>query len=135
VGLGILLCGAAGTRLPSLTSSSFWTTSLSFFLIRTGTMTLALTVAWLWLRRPTAAHFSPMIVLGRASLFVYWVHVELAYGFLSQPLHYALPLPWALVAFGTFTAFMLGLTILWNRRRRPIVPAYLSALEVEFAQP
>jgi hypothetical protein len=133
--LGIFLCGVAGMRLPALTSSSFWTTSLSFFLIRIGTMTLAITAAWLWLRRPTAAHFSPMIVMGRASLFVYWVHVELAYGFFTYPLHYVLPLAWALAAFVTFTAFMLGLTVLWNRRRRPLVPAYLSPLQLDFTQP
>ena len=75
--------------------------------------------------RPTAAHWSPMIVFGRASLFVYWVHVELAYGFSSQPLHYVLSLPVALAAFVMFTIFMLGLTVLWNRRRRPMVPIYL----------
>ena len=40
-----------------------------------------------------------MIVFGRASLFVYWVHVELAYGWFTQPLHQALPLPWAIGAF------------------------------------
>ena len=125
-GFGVVLAGLVGMYLPSLTSSSFWTTSLSFFLIRTGAMTLGLTAAWLWLRRPAAAHFSPMMVMGRASLFVYWVHVELAYGFFSAPIHYVLPLPWALAAFGMLTALMLGLTVLWNRRRRPLVPAYLS---------
>ncbi len=125
-GIATILAGIVGIYLPSLTPSSFWTTSLSFFLIRAGAMTLMLTAAWLWLRRPAAAHYSPVIVLGRASLFVYWVHVELAYGFFSYPLHNALPLPWAMAAFVMLTAFMLGLTVLWNRRRRPIVPAYLS---------
>jgi uncharacterized membrane protein len=133
--LGVVLAGLVGMYLPSLTSSSFWTTSLSFFLIRTGAMTLGLTVAWLWLRRPTAARYSPMIVMGRASLFVYWVHVELAYGFFSYPLHYALPLPWALAAFGVFTAFMLGLTVLWNRRRRPMVPAHLTPIDTTSHHP
>ena len=126
-GLAIGLAGAVGMYLPSLTASSFWTTSLSFFLMRIGTMTLGLALAWLWMRRPTGGRWSPMTVFGRTSLFVYWVHVELAYGFASYPLHNALPLPWALVGFGILTVVMLGIATLWLRRRRPLVPEYLHA--------
>ena len=36
--------------------------------------------------------------LGRSSLFVYWIHVEMAYGGLSRPLKRALPLELSLVA-------------------------------------
>ena len=31
--------------------------------------------------------------LGRTSLFIYWIHVELVYGLISLPLHRALSLP------------------------------------------
>ena len=126
-GLFVALSGLVGMSLPDITASSFWTTSLSFFLIRAGGMTAALTLAWLWLRRPTAGHWSPMIVFGRASLFVYWVHVELAYGFFTHPLHYALPLPWALAGFVLLTVVMLGAAHAWMRRRRPLVPAFVIA--------
>ena len=36
--------------------------------------------------------------LGRSSLFVYWIHVEMAYGGLARPLKRALPLEVSLVA-------------------------------------
>jgi hypothetical protein len=42
---------------------------------------------------------------------VYWVHVALAYGAFSAPLHQALSLPWALFAFALLTLLMLGLAI------------------------
>lgn len=126
-GGALIAAGAAGAYLPDLTGSEFWTTSLAFFLIRTGGMILAMPLIWLWLQRPTSARWSPAVVFGRESLFVYWVHVELAYGFFTYPLQRNLALPWALVAFALFTAAMLGLTVLWMRRPRPLVPAYLRA--------
>ncbi len=49
-----------------------------------------------------------MMLFGRRSLFVYWVHVELAYGVFSYPLHHAFTLPWALVACALFTWGMVG---------------------------
>ena len=36
--------------------------------------------------------------LGRSSLFVYWIHVEMAYGGIARPLKRALPLELSLVA-------------------------------------
>ncbi len=134
-GAATVLAGAVGAFLPSVTRSDFWTTSMSFFLIRVGTMTLGLSAAWLWLRwldreRGRAAsrldwRSSPMLLFGRASLFVYWVHVELAYGFFSYPLHATLPLAWAVVAFFGLTAFMFLLAQRWTMRPRPLVPALL----------
>jgi hypothetical protein len=68
----------------------------------------------------------PFVQMGQASLFVYWVHVELAYGFLSQPLHNALPLGGAFVAFGLLTIFMWLLAGRWLRRRdQPWIPTTL----------
>ena len=68
--------------------SGFWTTSISFFFIRLGLMIAAVGAAWLWEQRPTAGRrWSPLQMLGRSSLFVYWVHVELVYGLISLPLH------------------------------------------------
>jgi hypothetical protein len=57
-----------------------------------------------------------MVLFGRTSLFVYWVHVELAYGVFSTPLHGALSLRGALIAYVMFTVFMLGLAVAWQRR-------------------
>lgn len=121
-GTATIAAGTVGSYLPPATASEFWSTSISFFLIRIGGMILGLPLAWMWLRSRSTG---PMLVFGRASLFVYWVHVELAYGFFTYPLQRALPLGWALVVFALFTAAMLGLAHLWIRRPRPIVPAYL----------
>jgi uncharacterized membrane protein len=116
-GLAIAGAGALGRSLPApFAPSEFWTTSLSFFLIRVGVMTLALAGAWLWMRRPTSGHWSPLILLGRNSLFVYWVHVAIAYGAFSAPIHKALSLPVAIAAFILLTLLMIVLTIWWSRK-------------------
>ncbi len=77
--------------------------------------------------KPRGDRASPMAVFGRSSLFVYWVHTEMAYGFVTAPLHKALPFWTAVGAFALFTLSMYGLTLLKNwavsawrqRRARP----------------
>ncbi len=59
----------------------YWRTSPSFFIIRVGMLLLFTTAAYSWCRwGPGEWGFSPMIQLGRTSLLVYWVHIELVYG-------------------------------------------------------
>ena len=59
----------------------YWRTSPSFFIIRVGMLLLFTTAAYAWCRwGPGEWGFSPMIQLGRTSLLVYWVHIELVYG-------------------------------------------------------
>jgi uncharacterized membrane protein len=88
---GLLMAFAAykASFLPPLwVKSSFWTTSASFFAIRLGLIVASVGVAYLWEQRPSAGRrWSPLQALGRSSLFVYWVHVELVYGLVSLPLH------------------------------------------------
>jgi uncharacterized membrane protein len=59
----------------------YWHTSPNFFLARVG---ICLVVTWLgyaWCRWGLGqVGFSPLIQLGRASLLVYWVHIEFVYG-------------------------------------------------------
>ena len=116
---GAALAGVAyqASLLPPLhPGSRFWTTSLSFFCIRLGLMVVALALAWLWEQRPGAGRrFSPLQVLGRASLFVYWVHVELVYGLISHPLHGAFSLGVAWAALVAFCALMLWITVTKER--------------------
>jgi len=106
----------AGSHWPSIYAhSSFWTTSPSYFVMQVGLVTAMLGGAYYWLQRPTARHWSPMLVFGDSSLFVYWVHVELAYGGATMFLQRKLPFWWCLAAFALFTAFMLWLTLVKNR--------------------
>jgi len=59
----------------------YWHTSPNFFLARIG---ICLVVTWFgyaWCRWGLGqVGFSPLIQLGRASLLVYWVHIEFVYG-------------------------------------------------------
>jgi uncharacterized membrane protein len=70
--------------------------------------------------RLSGTRYSPVRQLGQTSLFIYWIHVELCYGFISHPLHKRLSLPGATVAFATLTAAMYGLSVLKTRRGREI---------------
>jgi fucose 4-O-acetylase-like acetyltransferase len=59
----------------------FWHTSPEFFMMRVGLLLLLMVVAYAWCRwGPGQWGFSPMIQLGKTSLLVYWVHIELVYG-------------------------------------------------------
>jgi uncharacterized membrane protein len=128
MGLLVSTGGYAASYLPSFYShSDFWTSSPTFFFLRVGVLMVALSLAWMWEQRPwSTRRWSPLVLFGVESLFVYWIHVELVYGLLSTPLHRALPLPWVVVAFVTFTVLMLGVVALkrrlqtrWQTRRRP----------------
>lgn len=109
VGLLIAVVAYQASFLPPLDDRSrFWTTSASFFFIRLGLMTAALGMAYLWERRPTAGkHWSPLQILGRSSLFIYWIHVEMVYGLVSLRLHGAFTLAGAWTALVVFSALMV----------------------------
>ncbi len=101
----------------------------SRFLTFAGLMTAAVWAAWVWMRSPRSASTSgPLLLFGRTSLFVYWVHVELAYGFLSYPLHHALPLGWSVLGFATVTFAMYAAARWWAGRRAGLwIPAEMKA--------
>jgi len=62
----------------------YWHTSPSFFLIRVGMLLVILTASYAWCRWGAGTWgFSPLILLGQASLLVYWVHIEFVYGRVS----------------------------------------------------
>jgi hypothetical protein len=64
--------------------NDYWRTSPSFFLIRVGMLLVILTAAYAWCRWGLGQWgFSPLILLGQASLLVYWVHIEFVYGRVS----------------------------------------------------
>jgi uncharacterized membrane protein len=114
-GAGLLLALGAwrSSFLPPLDPrSQFWTTSASFFFIRLGVMLASLGLAYLWEQRPTASHrWSPLQVLGRSSLFIYWIHVEMVYGIVSLPLHGAFTLRGAWTALALFWILMVAAAV------------------------
>jgi uncharacterized membrane protein len=64
--------------------NDYWHTSPSFFLVRVGMLLAILTASYAWCRWGAAQWgFSPVILLGQASLLVYWVHIEFVYGRVS----------------------------------------------------
>jgi len=107
IGATVAVGGYLSSMLPPLyPRASFWTSSPTFFFLRLGILLMsapaafALSRVWRgqWLQE-----------FGRASLFIYWVHVELVYGVLSAPIHRRLPFNVALAAFAMFTVAMFGL--------------------------
>jgi hypothetical protein len=123
-----LVAGIGAIFVPSPLHTSFWTTSVSYFLIRIGAMTLALAGAWLLLSRRRADRAGPIVFFGQTSMFVYLVHVELAYGLFSAAWKKSLTIPEAAIAYVIFTALMWAAAKLWEMRKaRPWIPEHLKA--------
>ena len=98
---------------PSIYSppASFWSTSPTYFGLRVGLMMMTLAALWVCvpLARRVPVPFAVLERLGRDSLFIYWIHVELVYGYLTWPLHRRLPvwgalMAWILLSFAMFRA-------------------------------
>jgi uncharacterized membrane protein len=125
-GLAIGAAAYAASFLPSVyAQSSFWTSSPCFFFIRAGVMTMGVAVAFAWERRPSARRWSPLRLMGRSSLFIYWIHVEMVYGVMSTPLHHALTLPQSWIGLALFSAVMVLCALAKDRvkswwRQRPV---------------
>jgi predicted acyltransferase len=118
VGAALTAAGYAASFLPEQ-DATFWTTSWSFLVMRIGIGMMGIAAAYAW----TAAavrpgHWSPMARMGRSSLFIYWVHVEIVYGLISRPWHRGLPLPAVAIALAALTALMFSTTIVKERIER-----------------
>jgi uncharacterized membrane protein len=110
---GVTLGGLAAylsTRPSIYAASSFWTTSPTYFGIRAGLLMFLLGVlyALVPLSRRFGTVFGVLERFGRHSLFVYWIHVELVYGYATLPLHRRLPLWGTVFGFLLFSAAMYG---------------------------
>lgn len=113
--VGWLAAAGAAVFAGSLTASyfpplhgptEFWSTSASFFFARIGVMLVMLGAAHAWMDGRRVS-WSPLLQFGHTSLFVYWIHVELAYGALASPVKGRLPIAWAYVGLVAFTGAML----------------------------
>ena len=97
--------------------SSFWTTSPAYFAIRAGVLLVTLAAVYfvecsspVW-----RVVLSPLARLGRQSLFVYWIHVELVYGYATWAIHRRLPFWGATGAYVLFAASMYFAVVLRDR--------------------
>lgn len=96
IGALVALGGYGASFLPPVyAQTSFWTSSPTFFFVRLGMLLLLLPIAYAW--NGWLPGRSPLAEFGRSSLFVYWIHVEMAYGVISTPLHRGLPLELAML--------------------------------------
>jgi uncharacterized membrane protein len=113
VGLPMAAGAYYASFLPALfEGTSFWTSSPAFFFLRLGVLIASIPAAYLLTRVWRGAALEEF---GRASLFVYWIHVEMVYGVLSLPIHRRLPFGWALIAFVAFTIGLFWLVRLKDR--------------------
>ena len=122
----IVLGGYAASFLPPIYAvTNFWTSSPTFFFLRVGVLISLLPIAYAWNRLFPGR--SPLREFGIASLFVYWIHVEMVYGVLSAPIHKQLPFGQSLAAFAAFSVFLFALVKLKDYlvRTRP----YRSSLQ------
>jgi uncharacterized membrane protein len=117
-GLAILVIGHYTASLPSIyRQSSFWTTSPTYFAIRVGILMMAVSALYGLARalEPRGIQVRPLARFGRDSLFVYWIHVELVYGYATWPIRQRLPVIGSFVAFVLFTAVIYAAVIAKGR--------------------
>jgi len=94
----------------------FWHTSPNFFLIRTGVILGIVFMAFAWCRWGAALKgFSPVIELGRTSLFIYWLHIEFVYGRFSILAKRAQSIPMATAGILVIFAAMVAVAAIRNR--------------------
>jgi uncharacterized membrane protein len=117
-GATLVAVGFYTASLPPLyAQSSFWTSSPTYFAIRLGVMMMAL--ASLYGLETLLSHWriglSWLARIGRNSLFIYWIHVELVYGYASWPLRRHLSLFQSATAYLLFCAMIYGAVVVKDR--------------------
>jgi fucose 4-O-acetylase-like acetyltransferase len=96
-GAAIVGLGFYAAAQPSIyRQSSFWTSSPTYFAIRVGLLTVGLATIYAIARvvEVRGGRWLVLERLGQHSLFIYWIHVELVYGYASWLWRHRLPL-WA----------------------------------------
>jgi uncharacterized membrane protein len=116
-GVVLVAGGFLAAAQPSIyQSSSFWTSSPTWFAIRTGIVMLTLTACYVWERSGVTLSWQlPVARMGRSSLFVYFIHVELVYGYASWFWRRQLPLWGTVLGYAAFCVVMYGAIILRDR--------------------
>jgi uncharacterized membrane protein len=96
----------------------YWHTSPSFFLIRVGMLLVILTASYAWCRWGAGQWgLNPLILLGQASLLVYWVHIEFVYGRVSILPKHSMTIGGASVGLLIIFLAMLGLAYIRTKTK------------------
>jgi uncharacterized membrane protein len=110
----------ASFQPPLFPTASFWHDSPTIFFLRLATAVALVPLAWgierissAW--SPLGRPFDVLVTLGRSSLFVYWIHVEMVYGPIAEPIKRMLPLWVDQLAWAALCALLYGLVLLKNR--------------------
>jgi uncharacterized membrane protein len=126
-GVAVLGAGVLTMSRPAIYAhSSFWTSSPTYFAIRVGILTTALAVLYAAGRAAErhSVRLAALERLGQSSLFVYWIHVELVYGYTTWPIRHRLPLWGTAIACALFSVLMYAAVgwrdqvVEWWRARR-----------------
>ncbi|MFM2153137.1 MAG: hypothetical protein RL199_1572 [Pseudomonadota bacterium] len=132
-GVGLLLVAGGWLlgRLPVnlYPAHDYWKSSPLYMAIRLGAQFICAGLLARWaLTRPAAFGAShPLVVLGRHSLGIYLIHIELVYGHVSGLLHGALGVWTALAGMAAVNALSYGLAVVLDRRGKAAAPAGASA--------
>lgn len=118
VGICVSAVGFLTASRPTIyQASSFWTSSPTYFAVRIGLIMLMLAALF---AASAAADWLPRLsrileMFGRNSLFIYWIHVELVYGYATWLIHRRLPLAGTVTAYLIFCGVMFGAILARDR--------------------
>jgi uncharacterized membrane protein len=120
-GAALVALGFVTAARPSIYRVSyFWTSSPTWFAIRLGIVMMALGAMHAALNVVAGWPVFDLAIgalarIGRSSLFIYWIHVELVYGYASWFWWRRLPLRGTAVACAAFSVLMYGALVLRDR--------------------
>jgi len=117
-GAAVVALGFITAARPSIyAQSSFWTSSPTYFAIRVGVLMIGLALLTVVVKAMEGRGLRLVALdrFGRSSLFIYWIHVELVYGYATWPIRQRLPLWGSALAFVVFVMLMYGAVLLRDR--------------------
>lgn len=122
IGFGLVLGAQYFASLPYsiYTKVDFWRNSPALILIRVGLTLVLLAGAYLWTEYCTNRGWSWVENFGQTSLLVYWIHVSIVYGNITNPIRRALTVSQAALATLIVILLMIGLSearLRWRARQ------------------
>ena len=132
IGFGLVLGAEYCANLPYsvYAHSDFWRTSPALILIRVGIALLLLSSAYLWTEYCTNRGWSWVENFGKTSLLVYWIHVMIVYGNVTNPIRRGLTVSQAALATLLVILLMIGLSEMRLRWRARQVERWRSATTI-----